>query len=181
METNGANILLEQFNETIEKWMHYLDDYTLEMLYRRPSIQSWSLGQVYVHIIADTTFFVEQINACLANDVNSEKDMRSEAKAMFTNNTFPDMPLENPYNDLNLRQPESKKELLEGLTTIKAEVNRLYSAFDFSRSNGKTEHPGLRFFNALEWLQFAEMHMRHHLRQKGRIDEKLFILKQHGQ
>jgi hypothetical protein len=32
----------------------------------------------------------------------------------------------------------------------------------------------LLFFNAPEWLQFAEMHMRHHFRQKMRIDDRLF-------
>ena len=38
---------------------------------------------------------------------------------------------------------------------------------------GKTKHPGLGYFSAEEWLQFAEMHFRHHLRQKKRIDEFL--------
>ncbi|HEV9036934.1 MAG TPA: hypothetical protein VGQ51_09945 [Puia sp.] len=37
-------------------------------------------------------------------------------------------------------------------------------------ATGKTRHPGLHYFNSLEWLQFAEMHMRHHFRQKKRID-----------
>ena len=27
---------------------------------------------------------------------------------------------------------------------------------------GKTKHPGLNYFTAKEWLQFAEMHLRHH-------------------
>jgi hypothetical protein len=37
-------------------------------------------------------------------------------------------------------------------------------------STGKSRHPGLGYFNAGEWLRFIEMHMRHHLRQKERID-----------
>jgi hypothetical protein len=41
--------------------------------------------------------------------------------------------------------------------------------------HGKTKHPGLGFFNANEWLQFAEMHLRHHLKQKERIEEFLKI------
>ena len=39
--------------------------------------------------------------------------------------------------------------------------------------NGKAKHPGLNYLNASEWLQFADMHMRHHLRQKKRIDDFL--------
>ena len=36
---------------------------------------------------------------------------------------------------------------------------------------GKTQHPGLGYFNATEWLQFATMHLRHHFKQKKRIEE----------
>jgi hypothetical protein len=175
MEINKANTFLSQFNETIEKWIVYLDDYTLEMLCRRPQIESWSLGQVYIHIIGDTKYYIEQIKASLSDNMNSEKEMHEDAKAIFRNNGFPDIPLENPSNDLNLRQPQSKDELLQGLASIKDEINKLYFMFDFEKSSGKTEHPGFRFFNALEWLQLAEMHMRHHFRQKKRIDDILFL------
>jgi hypothetical protein len=91
---------------------------------------------------------------------------------MLANNAFPDMLLTNPSTDL-VRQPQSKDDLAQGLRSIQAEVNGLAAAFDFSTAGGKTEHPGLRWFNALEWLQFADMHMWHHLRQKKRIDEAL--------
>ncbi|SFD58187.1 DinB superfamily protein [Chitinophaga sp. CF118] len=175
MEINKANTYLRQFNETIEKWITYLDDYTLEMLCQKPQINSWSLGQVYVHIVEDTEYFIEQMKASLLFDnANSEKEMHRNAKVMFENNEFPDMLLDNPSNNPNLRMPQSKDELLQSLVLIKDEVNKLYSISDFSNSNGKTEHPGLLFFNALEWLRFAEMHMRHHLRQKSRIDDKIF-------
>ncbi|MEO5600454.1 MAG: DinB family protein, partial [Cyclobacteriaceae bacterium] len=75
----------------------------------------------------------------------------------------------------SIRQPQSKYGLLQSLVLIKDEVNELFFTFDFQKLPGKTEHPGLRFFNALEWLQFAEMHMRDHFRQKKRIDDKLFF------
>lgn len=174
METNKAAVLLEQFNKTIDIWINYLHDYTLDMLCRKPGENSWSLGQVYLHIIADTAWFVEQMDNCLRlSNANSEKDMHENAKAIFANNAFPDALLENPSNDPGSRQPKDKEELFRGLTDIKQEVNDLY-AVDHPQADGKTEHPGFHFFNSLEWLQFAEMHMRHHLRQKQRIDEQLF-------
>jgi hypothetical protein len=37
----------------------------------------------------------------------------------------------------------------------------------------ETQHPGLYHFSANEWYQFAEMHFRHHVRQKKRIDDYL--------
>lgn len=175
MEASKANNLLKQFNTTIETWILYLDDYTLEMLCRQPVTGSWSLGQVYAHIADDTKYFVEQMRASLSNSDNHQKEMHEDAKAMFKNNEFPDTFLVGAATNSSVRQPQSKDELLQSLVLIKDEVNELFFTFDFQKLPGKTEHPGLRFFSALEWLQFAEMHMRHHFRQKKRIDDKLFF------
>src|SRR5258708_1659600 len=166
MATNKADALLGQFNATIDKWIISLDDYTLEMLCRNPQIQSWSLGQVYNHIIDDTKYFIEQMRICLSTNANSEKEMHKDAKTMLVNNEFPDILMEGPSTNSNIRQPQRKDELLQSLVFIKGEVNNIFFAADHERSSGKTRHPGLLFFNALEWLQFAEMHMRHHFRQK---------------
>lgn len=175
MEPNKAHIILDRFNETIDNWIDSLDNYTLEMLCRQPETGSWSLGQVYVHIIDDTTWFAEQVRACLLTNANREKEMHENARTMFRNNEFPDIQLTGPSTGVIMRQPETKEELRRELTSIKDKVNQLYFASDPSESTGKTQHPGLQFFNAVEWLQFAEMHMRHHLRQKKRIDDKLFL------
>lgn len=175
MEINKVKIFLNQFNATIGQWIDYLDSYSIEMLHQRPQTNAWSLGQVYVHLIEDTTFYLEQIELALSsNNLNADKSMSSRAKVLFGNNEFPDMALENPSNDINLKQPQSNEELSQGLISIRNEMNKLFAEVDLSTANGKTDHPGFAFFNALEWLQFAEMHMRHHLRQKKRIDERLF-------
>ena len=174
MHTQNTHIFLNQFNNTINEWIGFVDEYTLEALCCKPNIGAWSLGQVYVHLINDTAFFVEQMNAALLTVDNSEKEMHPFAKAMFANNSFPADKLKNPANSLDLRQPASKQELLQGLLAIKDKVNGLYFTFDIAGSIGKTGHPGFHFFTALEWLQYAEMHMRHHLRQKQWIDDKLF-------
>lgn len=167
---------LQQFNLTIDTWINSLDNYSYETLIKKPIPGSWSMGQVYVHIIEDTPWHVEQMKAALATNADSEKEMHEDAKWMFSNNMFPDMQIEGASTDENVVQPVSKEELLRQLTSIRNEVNDLYRSYDFARSKGKTRHPGLLFFSALEWLRFTEMHMRHHFRQKKRIDEKLTAL-----
>ncbi len=177
MQTPNAHSYLAQFNTTIDKWIGFLQGYSIEMLCQRPNDQSWSLAQVYVHIIQDTTFYIDQMRAALLTSADSEKTMHHAAKTMLENNAFPDMQLENPANSLNLRQPLSKQELLHGLLVIKEEVSRLCTVFDIEKSTGKTEHPGFLFLNAVQWLRLAEMHIRHHLAQKNRIDEALGLFK----
>jgi hypothetical protein len=173
MET--TNTVISQFNDTINQWIAYLDNYSIDMLQRQPVPGSWSIGQVYVHIIDDTSWFVEQIAAALATDANSDKEMHQHAKAIFANNAFPDMQLQGPSTNASIRQPQDKAALLQELVAIRDKVNTLVSTYDLAASTGKTQHPGFWFFNAAEWLQFAEMHMRHHFRQKKRIDDQLFL------
>jgi hypothetical protein len=177
METRREMMLLKAFNDTIQQWIDYLDDYTLEMLCQKPAADSWSLGQVYTHITEDTAWFATQMEASMLSNANREKEMHEDAKAMFRNNSFPEKMIEGPATNSNIRQPQSKDELIQKLLAIKARVNTLCTSFDFSKASGKTMHPGLLFFSAPDWLQFAEMHLRHHFRQKKRIDEKLFPAK----
>jgi hypothetical protein len=49
-------------------------------------------------------------------------------------------------------------------------INSESVASALNSGKGKTRHPGLLYFSAPEWLQFAEMHLRHHFLQKQRID-----------
>jgi DinB superfamily len=168
--------VLDQFNATIDTWIICLDDYNLPTLCRIPAPGSWSLGRMYIHIIEDSNWFVGQIKTTLLTSDNAGKDMNDIAKTIFKNNELPDRALANPNNIPDTRQPKSKVELLQGLFSIKADVNELCRANDLSSAKGKTLHPGFLYFTALEWLQFADMHMRHHFRQKKRIDALLSAL-----
>ena len=168
---------LRQFDGTIQQWIDELDKYTLEQLQRVPRAGSWSLGQVYVHIIDDTSWFVEQMEAALSGTADGDKAMHPDGRRMFELNGFPDVQIEGPATNTFIPQPASSAELAAKLTAIKTAVDRLFAGFGSAISAisvGKTKHPGLGYFNAVEWLQFAEMHMRHHLRQKQRIDTVLF-------
>ena len=172
MEVSKADIILQQFNATLGKWIAFLNDYTLEQLCWKPASDSWSLGQVYMHVTDDTAYFVGQMRSAIASTANGEEGMHLDAGAMFAAGSFPDKMIEGPATNTPIRQPANKVELLQRLEAIEIEVNRLFAGFDEKKATGKTGHPGLGYFSAPEWLQFAEMHMRHHFRQKERIDQK---------
>ena len=113
------------------------------------------------------------MRAALTSDANSDKDKHDDAKVMFANNMFPAIRIEGASTNESVRQPVSKEELFDLLRAIRKEANDLAAKHDFDKSMGKTRHPGLLYFSAAEWLQFTEMHMRHHFRQKERIDKAL--------
>lgn len=172
MQAISAKDIIEGFNRTILVWIEGLKNYSVEALQLRPSAGEWSLGQVYQHIIDDTNFFIEQVELCLTCNANSDETMHADARHMFANNSLPAMRLANPNNDINMPQPQSTLTLLQQLATIRHATNGL-NLHDIETCTSKTRHPGLGYFTALEWLQFADMHMRHHLRQKERIENAL--------
>lgn len=173
-EQNKTSGILARFNQTFDVWINALDDYTLGQLLARPSPTEWSLGQVYMHLIADTDFYIDQVRGCLAsNGADSDKGMPNFAIAIFANDAFPEARLNNPNNDINSPQPESVGQTRADMLRIRDEINSICADHDLAKVDGKAGHPGFGYFTAIEWLQFGEMHTRHHLRQKQRIDEAL--------
>ncbi len=160
-------MLTLDYRHTINFWITGLSQYNFVQLCLKPSPESWSIGQLYIHLINDTNFYIEQIKNCIAasgKQVNSEA--KPAAKAMFKNNHFPDERIQGSPENASLPQPLSKEALLKGLQAIRAELESLSHIIEKNKPVGKTMHPGLGYFTAAEWLQFAEMHFRHHIKQK---------------
>ena len=169
-------MLIEDFNQTLDGWIKELEQYNITQLSGKPSATSWSLGQLYMHLIQSTHFFIKQIQICVSTDDNAKEESSANAKAMFLKNEFPDAILEGPPSNANTPQPVSKNQLVSELIHLKDEINKVEFLVGVSQFNGKTKHFGLGYFTANEWLQFAEMHFRHHLRQKKRLDDYIKLL-----
>ncbi len=57
-------MLIENFNKTIDTWIVALEQYDIEKLHARPNADSWSVGQVYMHLINEAEYYMEQMDAC---------------------------------------------------------------------------------------------------------------------
>ncbi|MEO5563264.1 MAG: DinB family protein [Chitinophagaceae bacterium] len=169
-------MLIDDFNYTIDIWIKELGRYNFDQLCSKPSENTWSLGQVYMHLIGETEHFLGQIKKCVSGNSNADGQMSPNAKMMFKNNDFPDELIEGPPTNADTPQPNSKDGLIRSLINLKKEFNTVGLLISPNTLEGKTKHPGLNYFNANEWLQFTEMHLRHHLRQKKRIDEFLKVI-----
>jgi len=165
-------MLSDNFNYTIDIWIDVIQQYNFQQLCMKPAADSWSIGQVCMHLVNDTNWFIEQIKICVSDNNNADETMLPIAQTMFLNNSFPDERLTNPAN-INIPQPQSREVLLQLFINLKNDMNEVAIQIENSKSKGKTKHPGFNYFNAIEWLQFAEMHLRHHLKQKISIEEYL--------
>ena len=112
-------------------------------------------------------------------DDNATEEAAKHAITMFEKNALPDELIEGPPSNQGTAQPENKEDLARALSSLKKKVNELGLILSAEGAKGKIKHPGLKYLNAAQWFQFAEMHFRHHLRQKKRIDQ--FLSEHEGQ
>jgi hypothetical protein len=162
--------LVGDFDYTLEGWIKELERYNYAQLCTKPSPTSWSLGQLYRHLIEDTYFFLEQATSAGSTDEDSFEEASPTAKAIFHNNGFSDEQIEGAPSNALIPQPDSTQQLMNDLLNLKEAARIVGLLISESSHQGKSKHPGLGYFSAQEWLRFADMHFRHHLRQKKRID-----------
>ncbi len=167
------HIVIKDFTQIIHSWAGLLKPYDFKQLCTKPSKSDWSLGQVYMHVISETNFYLEQAEICFSNKDNLHAEMSTAAKTMFLNNQLPDEKIEGPVTNAETAQPINKEELVAGLNNLLGKLGEIVLFLNEDFNKGKTQHSGLGFFTAKEWIQFAAMHFKHHERQKKRIDHFL--------
>ncbi len=166
---------MRDLNTTITTWIEALNAYTYAQLCTQLAAGSWSLGQVAMHLIADTNFYLEQVRICLTTNDHALEEASAAAKTMFRQDAFPDEKIVGAPGHAYMSQPDSIEQLLQAFGHIKQEMQALQVLIDQSTFQGKTRHPGLGYFSAADWLQFADMHFRHHIRQQNRIAQFLAL------
>lgn len=79
---------IEGFNKTIVLYIIPLDTFMLTQIVYRPDSQSWSVGQLYQHIINDTYWYINQIKIALQNNQNAEMPIAESAHNPFNERRF---------------------------------------------------------------------------------------------
>ncbi|SHH53026.1 DinB superfamily protein [Chryseobacterium oranimense] len=160
------------FENTLNVFIEGLENYDENGFRRQDNPNSWSLAQLYAHIIIDTNWYFDQLESCFGNVLNLDKSMEDKAKKMLLQNSFPDIKIKGnsyiPVND-SIFINATKKDLI--LLLERSRV--LWKRINNENISGKAEHPGFSYLSPMEWYQFAEMHIRHHIQQKKEIENKI--------
>jgi len=160
---------------TIDIWEKQLNRYTIEQLHMKPAKDRWSLGQVYIHLIENTMGYnFKQIEICISSDQHKDEKKHPRWEKYFSENRFPAARIKtDPAGIGEPPQPKSIQQVKQRLVRVKKSMIEYEKKISQSKFNGKVKHPGLLYLDAAEWFQFVELHFRHHLKQKKRIDEYL--------
>jgi hypothetical protein len=171
-----GHTLFYQFEKTARFWLVSLNAYTEEQFARQPGETQWSIGQVYYHLIVGTEkFHLRAIRKCLEHRgeiVEGGKTL--PGKIVFLLGSFLPVKIHvPPSDDYTPKQPQSRAEMQEGLRKLIETMRGLAPQIDHASPVQKSKHPALGMLNADEWYRLIEIHFRHHLRQKKRLDKFL--------
>lgn len=180
---------LRKFEETVSGYIRELDGTGLEQLLWKPAEDEWSLGQMFMHLIRSAQLMqLRNAALCLGPDGGPEVSRAGKTKPgedLFKTGSFPpDRIRVPPSPQYTPPQPESKEQLVDGLRdTVRrmVEIEPLIASKFAPVTQVRLEpgkgivrntvlHPRFGGLNALEWFQLIEMHYRHHLLQKMRLD-----------
>ncbi|MCB0570777.1 MAG: DinB family protein [Phaeodactylibacter sp.] len=157
--------------ESLSAYEQALASLTPEALVQQPAPDSWSMGQLYIHLLDDTmNFHLRLMEACLSPEAPREGEKSKAGEAVYQANAFADIRVKGRRTAENVPQPSGKAELEEKAALLRAAIGQAAGRLDLNPPSGKIEHPALGYLNATEWYQLIAIHFRHHLRQKARIE-----------
>jgi len=165
---------LEQKTQAvIDDWLKDLDNYTFEQLLQKPSENSWSVAQVYIHLwMASKGFFFKNIERITSGDEKAKHGGRKNfvGWAVFIFGKMPTVKIEMPGSvSVQPNPPDSKEMLVKRLAEIKQLVSDNITRLQNAPEGIKVKHPFLGWLTAEEWMQLCAIHFNHHRAQKQRI------------
>ena len=134
-----------------------------------PAAGGWSYSEVSAHIFDLSILSLEAVDRCLSPEAKQRKTPLITRAILFFGAFPPAMKFKVP------RQFESRVKKISI-----AEATGLMDAFELKLEGYaeklnqadrklKTAHPRLGYLNAMQWLRFTEIHLKHHLKQLNRI------------
>jgi len=157
-------------------WREALEKTTDARLIAPTESGQWTLGQVYAHIIDATELMVvPQIEKCMSPDWRSTSKGKTLAGfGVFALGSIPPIRIRfRPSPDYAPKQPESREAIRVALDRMEARLLDLSARLVDIPADRRARHPLLGMLNAAEWLEFAQMHLRHHHRQRRRLERIL--------
>jgi hypothetical protein len=168
-----ATEINESLQNVVNQYITSLDSYSDTLFYAKKDELTWSLGQMYEHLLTSANFFfLANVARCLEQRKGQEGGEKNKfGENAFQYGGFPPVKITMP-EALRGADPVAKtqSEYRELLSKVLSDAEKQVEAVSQNDGVYKTYHPALGWLNAYEWFYNLEMHFRHHLRQKAELE-----------
>lgn len=156
-------------------WLKELDYYGANQFKKKVNSTSWTIGQIYDHILVySLEVHVKAIQECLQAKNESTKKTRKSFRGSIVFAWGGYLPIKyksNPYKEPS--QPLSAEKVKDDFYRFLKVIYKVAKEIDYKKSNNKVKHPSFGYLTAEEWFQLIEMHITHHVRQKKKLDKEV--------
>lgn len=155
-------------------WLKELDFYGTNQFKKKVNPTSWTIGQIYDHLlIYSQEVHLKAIQECLQmKDSNIKEGKSLKGMIQFAYGGYlPFKYKSNPYKEPS--QPLSTEKVKDDFYRFLKVVYKVAKEIDYKKPTKKVKHPSLGYLSAEEWFQLIEMHFRHHVRQKKKLDNEV--------
>jgi hypothetical protein len=152
-------------------WLKELDFYGNNQFKKKVTNTSWTIGQIYDHLLKySQEIHVKAIQECLATkDVNAKQGKSFKGFLQFSYGSYlPFKHKSNPYKEPG--QPLSTEKVKDDFYRFLKLIYKIAKEIDYKKPAAKVKHPSLGYLSAEEWFKLMEMHFRHHVKQKKKLD-----------
>lgn len=168
--------IVKAFKNTASNWLSSLKGYNTEQLYAKPSESEWCLAELYHHIMKVAwTYQMPNFYKCLHKRPVKGKPKNAKGYLVFNLNII-------PYRKIKMSSfpseieigftPEIKKreELISEFEDFIKDIITISDLLKTADLSVKNYHAFFGVINAQEWFSLVEIHMRHHSRQKKKLE-----------
>ena len=160
--------------DVLSKFKQELTTYSPEQLRHIPEAGVWSIGQMYDHLIVVAHEYLDKVSVCSEAKEQGCLEKTPSGKELFNNKGFPPIEIRLP-DEMNAppNNSDSQEELFNRMEKLIQRIEYWEAQVDTIHPERKEKHGGFGWLNAREWLDLVEMHSRHHLRQKEKLERYL--------
>ncbi|WP_214769895.1 DinB family protein [Exiguobacterium sp. s39] len=160
-------------NELFTYYLQELDHYQPDSLIHHLDHDTWSISQMYDHLIVVSHEYLDEVESCqFAPVTTSGKSPFGER--LFAASAFPATPIRLPDA---MNAPPDETAHVDRLRTRWLQLidrhTALASIAESAPADQKTQHGGMGWLNATEWYALVTYHLAHHRHQKRRLDAAL--------
>lgn len=178
--------LLKKFNLIASKWLSELEKMDESKIQINPALDSWSIAEVYDHIIrVARSYQIPNFKRSTSDKLIRKKRKNIIGIALFNLGIrrYSPFRLQNfPAKLVKDFTPtkRSKSELITDFKSFIQEVNELEDILLNASKKNKHYHPMFGDITTSDWFSLIEIHMWHHDFQRKKVLEFLFSAKSCG-
>ncbi len=164
---NKASLL-----EALDRYADFLGAIPEDEFARTPAPGTWSLSEVYSHLLSANRSSLFAVESCLRGKRTSAGSVSLAGRLVLFFGRLP-FKVRAPESMLAQVKKISREEAGNELELFRKRFLEVAGECQKAPENNRLKHPRLGMLNARQWVRFIEIHTWHHYRQLLRVKKQL--------